>query len=145
MRVPYGFAVFVLALTSPSPHPYHVSQWAHPRNRVENLDCSCGIAQLSGRRFDPVAEESQFSDHLRGAALPGVSTHRRAPFLVVNSLVQDQPDKSTKPMANCADGLMVSQARQQAAVYDFEDASFVLDGSVGRLIENPPHMAVAFR
>jgi len=42
-------------------------------------------------------------------------------------------------------GLIVSQAGQQAAVHDFEDASFVLDRSIGRLMENPPHVAVAFR
>jgi hypothetical protein len=99
---------------------------------------------LNGQ-FDPVAEKSEFSDHFRGAALPRVSAHRWAPFVVTDSLVQNQPDEPTKPIANCADGLIVSQARHQAAVHDFEDASFVLNRSIGGLIENASHVAVALR
>src|SRR5713101_4191793 len=119
------------------------TQCLRPPNRVENLLRSCW-AQLNSR-FDPVTEETEISDHPSGAALPRVSAHRRAPFIVTDSLVQNQPDEPTKPIANCADGLIVSQAWHQAAVHDFEDASFVLDRSICGLIENAPHVAVALR
>jgi len=42
-------------------------------------------------------------------------------------------------------GLRVSQAWKIAAIKDGKDASFRLDGSVGRLIENAPHMSVPLR
>jgi hypothetical protein len=40
-------------------------------------------------------------------------------------------------------GLIVSQAWYEAAIHDLEDASFRSDRSVGALIENAPHLAVA--
>ena len=48
-------------------------------------------------------------------------------------------------MGNRPDGLIVSQAGHQTAIHYFKDTSFVLDGSIGGLIENPPHVAVALR
>jgi hypothetical protein len=48
-------------------------------------------------------------------------------------------------MGDGADGLIVSQARHQSAIDDLENGSFRLDRSVSTLIENAPHMAVAFR
>jgi hypothetical protein len=53
--------------------------------------------------------------------------------------VQVYPDQPTEAIGNCADGLIVSQA----AIHDLEDASFRPDRSVGALIENAPHLAVA--
>ncbi len=37
------------------------------------------------------------------------------------------------------------QARHQTAINDLEDASFNLNRGIGRLIENPPHVAIALR
>jgi len=59
--------------------------------------------------------------------------------------VQDDPDQPTKPMGNGSDGLFVSQARHQTAINNLEDASFNLNCGIGRLIENPPHVAIALR
>ena len=42
--------------------------WEPPQNWV--CRCSCWIGRLNTHRFDPVAEESQFSDHLCSAPLP---------------------------------------------------------------------------
>jgi hypothetical protein len=57
--------------------------------------------------------------------------------------MQDYPDQPTKPMGDCPNGLIVSQAWYEAAIHDLEDASFRPDRSVGALIENAPHLAVA--
>src|SRR5271169_3284976 len=69
--------------------------------------------------------------------------HRWAPFLITDSLVQNDPDQPAEPMRNRPDGLVVSQAWHQAAIHNLEDTAFVFDRGVACLIENPPHMAVA--
>jgi hypothetical protein len=48
-------------------------------------------------------------------------------------------------MGNGPDGLIMSQARDGAAIHDLEDASFAPGCGVGRLIENAPHVAAALR
>ncbi len=53
----------------------------------------------------------------------------------LNSLVQDEPDQSTLSMGNGPDGLIVSQARDRAAIHDFEDASFGPGCGIRSLIE----------
>jgi hypothetical protein len=68
-----------------------------------------------------------------------------APFLVSNSLVQDQPDQPRLSMGNGPDGLVMSQARDRAAIDDLEDTSFDLYSGVRSLIEEAPHVAVALR
>ena len=55
-------------------------------------------------------------------------------FLVTDSLAQDLPNQPTLSMGNRPDGLMMSQARDGAAVRNLEDTSFDLYGGVGRLI-----------
>jgi hypothetical protein len=132
-----------LRLTSPLYPPNMATQCPRPPNRVENLPRSCWIAQLNSR-FDPVAEESEFSDHFRGAALRRVSAHRWAPFVVTDSLVQNQPDEPTKPITNCANGLIVSQARHQAGYTISKMLPLCLTAARG-LIENASHVAVALR
>src|ERR1700686_682270 len=104
-----------------------------------------GLAGLRIRRFDPIAEASELSDHSRGALLLGLFGDGWAPFFVTSSLVQDQPDQSTLSMGNRPDGLIVSQARNAAAIHNLEDASFGSGCGVGRLVENATHVAVAFR
>src|SRR5258705_3707092 len=58
--------------------------------------------------------------------------------------MQDQPDQSTLSMGNRPDGLIMSQARDAAAIHNLEDASFGPGCGVGRLVENATHVAVAF-
>ena len=48
-------------------------------------------------------------------------------------------------MGNNSDGLIMSQARDRAAIDNVEDASFRPRCRVGRLVENAPHVAVALR
>ena len=59
--------------------------------------------------------------------------------------MQDQPDQSTLSMGNRPDGLIMSQARDAAAIHNLEDASFGPGCGVGRLVEKAPHVAVALR
>ena len=59
--------------------------------------------------------------------------------------MQDQPDQPTLSMGNGPDGLIMSQARDRAAIDNLEDTSFGLYCGVGRLIENASHVAVALR
>jgi restriction-modification enzyme MmeI-like protein len=68
-----------------------------------------------------------------------------AAFLVADSLVQDQPDQPTLSMGNRSNGLIMSQARDRAAIHNLEDASFGSGCGVGRLIEKAPEVAVALR
>ena len=48
-------------------------------------------------------------------------------------------------MGNGPDGLVMSQARDRAAIDNLEDTSFDLYSGVGSLIEKAPHVAVALR
>jgi hypothetical protein len=82
------------------------------------------LALLGIRLFDSIAEASELPDHLPSAQLLRSFGNRWAAFLVTDSLVQDQPDQSTLSMGNGSDGLIVSQARDRAAIHDLEYASF---------------------
>jgi hypothetical protein len=77
-----------------------------------------GLAGLRIRGFDPIAEASELPDHSRGALLLGLFGDGWAPFFVTDSLVQDQPDEPALPMGDGPDGLIVSQARDRAAIHD---------------------------
>ena len=94
-------------------------------NRVEKSLHLC-LAGLRIRWFDPIAEASEL---LRSFG------DRWAPFFVTNSLVQDQPDQPTLSMGDGPNGLIVSQARDRAAIHDLEDASFGSGCGVSSLIE----------
>ena len=52
--------------------------------------------------------------------------------------MQDRPDQPTLSMANRSNGLIMSQARNRAAIDNFEDASVGPGCSVGTLVENSP-------
>jgi hypothetical protein len=58
--------------------------------------------------------------------------------------MEDQPDQSTLSMGNRPDGLIMSQARDAAAIHNLEDASFGPGGGVGRLVENATMWRVPF-
>jgi hypothetical protein len=93
----------------------------------------------------PVGLGSELPDHSRSTCLPGLFSDCWAPFFVTDSVMQDQPDQPTLSMSDCPDGLIMSQARDGAAIHNLKDTSFDLYGSVGRLVENTPHVAVALR
>jgi hypothetical protein len=97
------------------------------------------------RRFDPIAEVSELSDHSGSAPLPRLFGDGWAPFFVTDSLVQEQPDQPTLSMRNRPDSLIMSQARDRTAIDNLEDTSFDLYGGVSSLIENAPHVAIALR
>ena len=59
--------------------------------------------------------------------------------------MEDDPDEAAKPMGYGPGGLIVSQARYQSAIDNLENGSFRLGRSIGSLIQNAPHVAVAFR
>ena len=112
--------------------------------RVEN-HCALCLAGLRIRWIDPIAEASELPDHFRSAPLLRLFGDGWASFFVTNSLVQDQPDQPTLSMGNRPDGLVMSQARDRAAIHNLEDTSFAPGCGVGRLVENAPHVAVALR
>src|SRR5208283_382102 len=115
--------------------PLPASSYEHrfPLGRKSRRLCWAGLLWI--RRLDPIAEAAQLPDHFRRAPLLGLFGNRRASFFVTDSLVQDQPDQPTLSMGNGSDGLIVSQARDGAAIYDFEDASFGPGCGVRSLIE----------
>jgi hypothetical protein len=49
--------------------------------------------------------------------------------------MQNQPDQTRLSMGNDANGLIMSEARDAAAIDNLEDASFDFYGGVGSLIE----------
>ncbi len=103
------------------------------------------VARLNAQRLYFVAQGTELPNHSRCAASLRFMTHGRTSFLVTDPLVQNDPNQSTKPMRDCSDGLPVSQARYQPAIHDLEDASFVLDCGISRLVEDSSHVAVARR
>ena len=93
------------------------------------------LAWLRIRWFDPIAEVSELPDHLPSAQLLRSFGDRWAAFFVTDSLVQDQPDQSALSMGDGSDGLIVSQARDRAAIHDLEYASFGPGCGIRGLIE----------
>src|SRR5712691_9593622 len=93
------------------------------------------LAGLRIRWFDPIAEPSELPKHLPSAELLRSFGDRWAPFFVTDSPVQDQPDQPTLSMGDGPNGLIVSQARDRAAIHDLEDASFGFGCGVSSLIE----------
>jgi hypothetical protein len=93
------------------------------------------LAGLRIRGLDPIAKTSELPDHSRRAPLFRLFGDGWAAFFVMNSLVQDQPDQPALSMGNGPDGLVVSQARDRAAIHDLEDASFGPGRGVSSLIE----------
>ncbi len=93
------------------------------------------LAWLRIRWFDPIAEVSELPDHLPSAQLLRSFGDRWAAFFVTDSLVQDQPDQSALSMGDGSDGLIVSQARDRAAIHDLEYASFGPGCGIRSLIE----------
>ena len=92
--------------------------------------------RLRIRQFDPITETSEIPDHPGSPVLLGLFVDFWTSFLVMDSLVQNLPDQTAKPMSYYSDRLVVSQAGYIAAIEDLEDASFVLHRRVGRLIED---------
>src|SRR5258707_8762870 len=70
---------------------------------------SCWV-KLNSQRFDAVAEASELPDHSRSACSFQSFACGLATFLVADPSAQNYPDQPTKPMGNCPDGLIVSQA-----------------------------------
>ncbi len=108
-------------------------------NRIENRVSSCRISQ----RFDSVAEVSECTDHSECAYSLGLLAYRRAAFLIANAFMQKDPDQLAQAVCNGPDGFIVPEARHQTTIEDLEDASFAFDGSIGSLIQNAAHLAVA--
>jgi hypothetical protein len=64
--------------------------------------------------------------------------------IIPNAFMQDLPNQTTQPVGDCADRLGVSESGDEPATDDREDHAFGFDRSVRRLIEDAPHLAVAF-
>src|SRR5215467_4235261 len=99
----------------------------------------------SAQGFDSVAEAAKFPDHSISAVSSCLCTQRGTSLFVTQTAMENNPDQATKPMGDGPDSLIVSQTRYQSAVDDLKNGSFRLDRSVGSLIQNPPHVAVALR
>ncbi len=57
--------------------------------------------------------------------------------------MKNLPDQSTEPVGDGPDGLRVAKPRDDSSIHDREDGAFGLHGSVGRLIQDASHLAVA--
>ena len=90
-----------------------------------------------------ITETSEFADHLCGPALRAGFGDGRPPFLVRDIVVEKLPDEPTESVRDCADGLCVTEADDEASIYEFEDTPFGLHRGVRRLIEEAPHLAIA--
>jgi hypothetical protein len=91
-----------------------------------------GVADLvvrSGSRGFGVAEASSRAELLRSFG------DRRAPFLVTDSVVQDQPDQATLSTGNGPDSLIMSETRDRTTINNFEDTSFSFYSGVSCLFE----------
>src|SRR6266496_1892684 len=75
------------------------------RQTGSKIPPSCWISRLRTQQFDAVAEASEFPDHSRSARLLRLFADSRATFFVTESLVQNLPDQTTRPMGNGSDGL----------------------------------------
>ncbi len=102
------------------------------------------VAELRIRRFDLITEISEWANHLPNAKLLRSFGDGWAPFFVTNALVQDQPNHSTLSMCDGPDGLIVSQARNQAAIHNLKDAPFGPGCGIRCLVEQTSHVSVAF-
>ena len=100
------------------------------------------VARLNTQRLYFIAEATKFSNHACRASSLRLLAYGRASFLVTDPLVQNDPNQSTEPMRNCSDGLPVSQARYQPTIHKLEDASFLLDCGISRLVKDPSHVTV---
>src|ERR1700751_1254309 len=109
-------------------------------NRIENHLSSCRVSQ----GFDSITEVAQCTDHAQCAYSFGLLAHSWTPFFIANAFMQKDPDQLAQTVCNCLDGFMVSMARHQTTIENFEDASFAFDGSISSLVQNAAHLAVAF-
>ena len=99
---------------------------------------------MEWEQFDAIAETSQFADHLARSHLLRFGVDERPSLLVAHALVQDLPDQSTQPVGDGANRLGMPEARDDPTIHDGKDRPFGLHGGVGGLIEDAPHLAVAF-
>src|SRR5712675_1553056 len=81
--------------------------WTSGRLRLEK-SLRLYLAGLRIRGLDPIAKTSELPDHSPRAPLFRLFGEGWAPFFVMNSLVQDQPDQPALPMGNGPYGLVVS-------------------------------------
>src|SRR5206468_4389787 len=68
----------------------------------------------------------------------------RPALLVAHALVKNLPNQTTEPVSDGADRLGVAEARDEPAIHDREDGALGLHRGVGRLIQDAPHLSVAF-
>src|SRR6266851_5599752 len=61
-------------------------------------------------RFNSVAKGSECPDHSRSSGSLSLFTDCGAAFLIVNAVVQNDPDQLTEAMCNGSDGFVVSEA-----------------------------------
>ena len=114
-----------------------------PLRASENHCCSC---RPSGSRysFDAIAEATELLDHSGRACLLCFDVNHGIALLV--------PHRSCKifqinRQSRCAMAPMFGNARDEgrAAIQNFEDAAFRLDGGVRGVIEQPTHVTVSLR
>src|SRR5215813_4060513 len=96
-------------------------------------------------KFDSVAEYLECPDHSSSTSSLRLFRYCWTSLLVAHALMQNYPDKLTQAMGDCPNGLVVAKAQHKTAVQDFEDTTFLFDGSIGTLIEDAAHVTVALR
>src|ERR1700747_290584 len=118
---------------------HEVSRAVGPKWQGRKFFSSC----LNRCRFDSVSKVSECPDHSRSAGSLGLFGYGGTAFLIANALVQNDPDQLTEAMRNGPDRFVVSETRHKTTIDNLEDAAFVFDGSIGRLIKNAGHLRVS--
>jgi hypothetical protein len=80
---------------------------AEPGSKIPHGVGACG------GELDPVAEGSEFSDHLACPTLCRRVADGQPTFLIPNALMKNLPNQTTEPVGACANGLGVSEAQYQ--------------------------------
>src|SRR5437660_5134019 len=88
------------------------------RDRVEKPVRSGRSIRRKGSAFNAIAKGFEFLDHANGAGALGFGSDRGSSFLVADPFMQNLPEQPAEPMGDGPNGLLVSQARQQAAKGD---------------------------
>jgi hypothetical protein len=91
-----------------------------------------------------VAEAAKVSDQPVGTLADCLRVESLAVLFVCHTLVEDLPCDAAKPMGHRPDGFAVPAPRRQSSIQNLKHAAFGFHGRVGSLIQNAPHMPVAF-
>src|SRR5262245_17424045 len=114
-------------------------------SRVENLSPSQRNTCLVRLGFNAVAKTTQFSNHLSGPTLRLCTTHSGTTFFITDSLMKKHPDETTQTVCNGSNCLSMAEPRDKPPIKKLKDTALRFDSRMRSLIQETPHLPVAFR